>query len=343
MNTAVTRASPRLVVPVLLLSALAAGAPGRDLIVLAVPHDDVDRGVYRLVEAKLRDRGNVENASLVWRELHEPSPLPTGRLDHPIPGWWPQALRWDWESGVQACKTRSEAPYGPENTEAKLCGSKLATALWERYLEGQKADLVVEVVMEPVNPAQVDVDDRQRLRVRAFTPGEPSQRTAERREVEFGEVAEVAAVLALRVATGGGQGVPRAILRALPPPKPKVDEPLSDLAPVRPDRRCKAAVPTALTVEPADGRLSRILVKHWAKTAEPLPGLPPVHCELDAESRPERVVGVTVLLGSATLRCGKVKVVGKLHKTTQPALDDAMSTELVKKLLDGYCRGKFRP
>lgn len=325
------------------LSLTASAAKNRDLILLAVPVDDVDRGVYRLVESKLRDRGEVENASLAYRELHEPAPLTQGRLDHPIPGWWPKALVWDWESGVAACKTRSPAPYGPENTEGRLCGGRLAAALWERYLEHQKADLVVQVVMEPVNPQDVEVDDRQRLRVRAFVPNEPAQRIAERREVEFAEVREVAAVLALRVASGGGAAEPRVVLRALPTPKAKVDEPIPDLAAVKPPRGCRAEVPSGMTVDPADARLSQILVRHWAASARGLrPTLPPLSCALDVEARPERVVGTNVLLGSAILTCGgRVKVIAKLHKTTQAALDDALSEEVVKKLIDGYCRGKY--
>jgi len=334
----------RLLFLLLAVATAASAASSRDLILLAVPSDDVDRGVYRSIEGKLNDRGEVENASHPYRELHDPAPLSTGELDHPIPGWWPKALKWDWESGVAACKTRSNPPYGKHNKEARVCGGQLAEALWQRYLEHQKADLVVQVLMEPVNPAQADVDDRQRLRVQAFTPGEPSQRTAQRSEVEFAEVREVASVLALRVATGGGTAEPRTVLRALPTPKPKVDEPIPSLAGVKVPRRCGVDLPGSLVIEPADARFSQILVLHWANSVGSLPQKgPPLRCTLENENRPEKLMGQTVLLGSAILHCGgKNKVVSKMHKTTQGVLDRVMSEEMVEKLVNGLCSGKLR-
>lgn len=326
----------------LTLSTAASAARSRDLILLAVPNDDADRGVYRAAEGKLRDRADVENASHPYRELHDPAPLTLGQLDHPIPGWWPKDLRWDWESGAAACKTRAAAPYGPHNKEARICGAKLAEALWQRYVEHQKASRVVQVLMEPLNPTQQEVDDRQRLRVQAFVPGEPAQRTAQRSEVEYADVREVASVLALRVATGGGTAEPRAMLRALPTPKPKVDEPIPSFEGIKVPKRCGVTLPGALTVEPADARFSQILVAHWANTVRGLPETgPALACTLENESRPKLLMGQTVLLGSATLSCGKAKLVSKLHKTTQSMLDQVMSEEMTGKLVNGFCSGKL--
>ena len=73
---------------------------------------------------------------------------------------------------------------------------------------------------------------------------------------------------------GGGTAGPRTMLRALPTPKPKVDEPIPSLKAVKVPRRCPVELPSALVIEPADARFSQILVLHWANSVQPVAKLP---------------------------------------------------------------------
>lgn len=317
--------------------ALLAGgsASARDRILLAVPFDDADRSLHRSVEAALRDRARVEDVTATWRLLHPPAPLATGTLDADPPDGWPAPLGGDWRKGTAACRTFATPPFGPANAEAVRCGARLAEALWQRWLEHEAPELFLAVLVE----AATEEEDARRLRIVAFRPGEPSQRTAERARVPADDVREAATMLALRLARGGGTKSPRMILSALPTPKRAVEPPLPVMTPSKLPRPCATALPERLALTPADARLSKMISALWTSSAASAPRrMPtPLECTLDHTLRPEELVHRRYFLGTATLRCGRARVVSKLQDPVESALEEALARSLVEQLLAARC------
>src|SRR5262245_45969642 len=75
------------------------------------------------VEQALAKKGRpLMDAAPMWQDLvFGQAPINIGRIDTPIPTWWPEALRGTWESGRDLCVRRAEQPpYGIENYAAYL-------------------------------------------------------------------------------------------------------------------------------------------------------------------------------------------------------------------------------
>src|SRR5262245_55875920 len=107
-------------------------APREPHPVLLVMRGEYGVAVRTNVEHALARKGRpVLDAAPMWQDLvFGHAPINMGRIDAPIPTWWPEALRATWESGRNLCVRRAEQPpYGIENYAAYLCGQQLGPVL----------------------------------------------------------------------------------------------------------------------------------------------------------------------------------------------------------------------
>ena len=157
--------------------------------------------------------------------------------DSEPPSGWPQELAGVWRQGWAACTPlRTQPRFTMQDKGAWLCSRALAPALWQRFLDQRKPDVVLAVsASQASRPGE---PERWSLEVVAYGPNETVQRTLSdeprasgggglggRRVLTSGapEAPASGAPLAERVRTfvqralkGDGHVAPRAVVRAFP-------------------------------------------------------------------------------------------------------------------------------
>src|SRR5262249_7103086 len=150
----------------------------------------------------------------ITRALFSPGML-VPEFDKPPPTGWPKALENDWAKGNAACKARVSARANRMSraSAAVECQKELSRALYARFLDHEKPDLVLEVTAADAQ----STPDGSRVVVfaRALTPPWSQARTSSE-EVPRADAVSTVHKLAVLLLGSGGNPVHVDLPRALP-------------------------------------------------------------------------------------------------------------------------------